>query len=70
MNYNTEDDEDYVCYHGFCSDTCNLCRTAEDELIEANGGIDKCMNCGKYKYNKEFNKDQVYIKPCRNPMEY
>jgi hypothetical protein len=44
---------------------------AEDEYIESRGGIDKCMNCGKYKYNDELSyPDQTCIKGCVNPNEY
>ena len=44
---------------------------AEDEYIESRGGIDKCMNCGKYKYNDELSyPGQTCIKGCVNPNEY
>jgi hypothetical protein len=68
MIYDNEDCGGYVCYHGFFD--CEQCQKQEDELIEANGGIDKCMNCGKYKYGNQLNKDQVCKIGCRNPMEY
>lgn len=42
-----------------------------DEYIDSRGGIDKCMCCGRYKYNDELTyPDQVCIKGCVNPNEY
>lgn len=42
-----------------------------DEYINSRGGIDKCMCCGKYKYNDELTyPGQTCIKGCVNPNEY
>jgi hypothetical protein len=53
-------------YKGLVGGHCSKC----DEYEEQRGGIDKCLNCGRYKWGDELNKDQVCIKPCRNPNEY
>lgn len=50
--------------------TCEQCEEEIDQIIEDNGGLDKCMNCGKYKYGNQLNANQTCIRPCRNPMEY
>lgn len=43
----------------------------EDDYINSRGGIDKCMNCGKYMYNDSLTyPGQVCIKGCVNPNEY
>jgi hypothetical protein len=63
MDY--EDDGDYEDYR------TEQQREDEDVYIESRGGIDKCMNCGRYKFNDELNYDpQVCKIPCRNPREY
>ena len=64
-------DIDYqICPHGIykghIGGYCDLCDKEEEE----NGGIDKCLNCGQYKWGKELDKYQVCIKPCINPNEY
>lgn len=41
-----------------------------DEYIASRGDIDKCMNCGRYKYGDQLNAFQVCIKGCVNPNEY
>lgn len=42
-----------------------------EEYIDSRGGIDKCMNCGRYKYNDELSyPGQTCIKGCVNPNEY
>lgn len=44
---------------------------AEADYIESRGGIDKCMNCGRYKFNDQLNySPQVCKIPCKNPQEY
>ena len=68
--YSGDDAEDeygrYTCHHGFIGD-CDEC----DDEINARGGIDKCMCCGRYKYNDELTyPGQVCIKKCVNPNEY
>lgn len=46
-------------------------REEEDAYIDSRGGIDKCMCCGRYKYNDELTyPDQTCIKGCVNPNEY
>ena len=66
MIFDDESYGGYVCMHGYCSDNCPQC----DEYIESRGGIDKCMNCGKYMHGDQLNKDQVCKIPCRNPNEF
>lgn len=56
----------FHCVHGNYGGDCDYC----DEIIEERGGIDKCMNCGSYKYGDQLNEHQVCIRPCRNPREY
>lgn len=66
------DYDDYSRYSSGCCrhmnpyDECDEC----DAIIEENGGIDKCLNCGRYKSGNQLNRDQVCIKGCRNPNEY
>lgn len=65
MHYDDQDDyQPYVCKHGL-EFQCDEC---DDELDSMH--IDKCLNCGRYKSSDQLNKDQVCIKPCRNPNEY
>lgn len=54
------------CSHGNPIDKCEAC----DWELEQNGGIDKCLNCGKYKSGNSLNKDQVCKAGCVNPNEY
>lgn len=71
-----DDQDDYMewdystCPHGIYKGLVGgYCKACEYE--EKRGGIDKCMNCGKYKYNDELNySPQVCKKGCRNPNEY
>lgn len=58
--------EPTICHHGNILADCIQC----DEETDARGGLDKCLNCGGYKYGDQLDKDQVCIKPCRNPNEY
>lgn len=63
-----ENDSDYwryICRHGNYGGECDFC----DEEISDRGGIDKCLNCGRYKYGDSLNSDQVCKIPCRNPNE-
>lgn len=64
------DDDNYWeparCHHGNILMDCSDC---EDE-IDAHGGIEKCLICGRIKYGDQLNEDQVCIKPCVNPNEY
>ena len=42
-----------------------------DKIINSRGGIDKCMCCGKYKYNDQLTyPGQVCKSGCVNPNEY
>jgi hypothetical protein len=77
--YDSDDDGNYGCYS--CGaltfiyaqgseDTCEQCARIMDAAIEADGGIDKCLNCGRYKSGNSLNKDQVCKISCRNPNEY
>lgn len=61
-----EYDDEYICHHGKRGADCEDC----DAEIDANGGIDKCLNCGKYKYGNELNEFQCCIRQCVNPNEY
>lgn len=67
-----DDEEDYFdfldrsCHHGNIASECSDC----DEEINEQGGIDKCMNCGRYKFGNQLNRDQVCKKGCVNPNEY
>lgn len=56
----------YSCKHGIEGDNCPDC----DDEIESAGGIDKCLNCGRYKSGNSLTKDQVCKIPCQNPNEY
>lgn len=58
--------EDSFCRHGYRYDDCPECDAIEQE----NGGIDKCLNCGKYKWGKDLNSSQCCSKGCVNPNEY
>lgn len=64
--YNDNYYEPLICHHGREMANCEKC----DEETEARGGLDKCLNCGRYKYGDQLNEDQVCIKPCKNPNEY
>jgi hypothetical protein len=55
-----------VCLHGNLIAECEAC----DQEIEERGGIDKCMNCGRYMYGDQLSEFQVCKRPCRNPNEY
>jgi hypothetical protein len=55
----------YTCQHGRTSD-CDEC----DEYEQSRGGIDKCLNCGRYMYGDSLTKDQVCERGCVNPNEY
>lgn len=70
----SEDDFDSpipgFCEHGYRDGRdCLACNETED-YIDSRGGIDKCMNCGKYMYNDKMTRDQVCKIPCHNPNEY
>lgn len=58
--------EPAICHHGNILMDCSKCEAEMD----ARGGIEKCLNCGQIKYGDQLNKDQVCIRPCRNPNEY
>lgn len=63
--------EDYAtCHHGiykgYVGGFCNDCDKEEEER----GGLDKCLNCGRYCYGDQLNEHQIHIKPCKNPNEY
>ena len=55
----------YTCMHGM-GDNCDDC----DAILEACGGTDKCLNCGRYKAGSKLNKDQMCKAGCINPAEY
>ena len=65
-SYPDPDYDDRFCHHRNWAMDCELC----DEELESRGGIDKCLNCGAYKYGDELNADQVCKIPCRNPNEW
>ena len=58
----------YECHHGIIGQ-CDECDIEDDEINER-GGIDKCLNCGKYMYNDQLDRNQVCLIRCRNPNEY
>jgi hypothetical protein len=59
-----------TCRHGvYYSSNCGECEQ-EDWEIEQSGGIDKCLNCGRYKSGNQLNQDQVCKIGCVNPNEY
>lgn len=55
-----------LCHHNNEVDHCREC----DKEMDAMGGIEKCLNCGRIKYGNQLDKDQVCIRPCTNPNEY
>jgi hypothetical protein len=66
-----DDIEDYqTCphgiYNGYWGGYCEACDIEE----EKNGGIDKCLNCGRYKWGNQLNKNQCCKTGCINPNEY
>lgn len=60
------DSSDSFCRHGYKYDQCDEC----DAIIEADGGIDKCLNCGRYKSGNQLNENQCCKRGCVNPNEY
>ena len=66
----TSMDDDYsifTCHHGFApASECEDC----DAEINEDGGMDKCLNCGRYKTGNQLNADQVCKRGCVNPNEY
>ena len=58
--------EPSFCHHGFVADECDEC----DAILEENGGIDKCLNCGRYKSGNQLDEWQVCRVKCHNPNEY
>lgn len=63
-----EFDSQYICRHGNIGGRCDECDDDYEEY--SRGGIDKCLNCGKYKFNDQLNEDQCCKKGCINPNEY
>lgn len=57
------------CVHGYVEGDCVQC-DQEDDYTNKRGGIDKCLNCGRYMYGDMLTRDQVCATPCRNPNEY
>jgi hypothetical protein len=54
-------------YEGLVGGYCKECDIEE----EKHGGIDRCMQCGKYVWSDSLTyPDQVCKKGCRNPNEY
>ena len=72
MTQNIDYFEDYdYCRHGTpYRYSCDECNAEDDEIESKMGGIDKCLNCGKYQWGKLLNADQCCIKQCINPNEY
>jgi len=77
--YEDYSDEDIGCAHcgALCfiyaegsTTLCISCAREMDDYIESQGGVDKCMNCGKYKTNNQLTEDQVCRRDCINPNEY
>jgi len=44
-DYDEYEYDDNSCHHGNAYSDCDEC----DAEIEEQGGIDKCMNCGRYR---------------------
>lgn len=72
-------DSSYSCYRcGSFSfiyaegrdDICADCAETEDEEINSRGGIDKCLNCGRYMYGDQLDNNQCCVRGCRNPNEF
>lgn len=61
-----EDYEPSFCHHDNITASCIAC----DIEIEEAGGIDKCLNCGRYKTGNQLDSNQVCKIRCRNPNEY
>ena len=58
------------CEHGvYKGDEGGNCRAC-DKYEQKRGGIDKCLNCGRYKWGDELNEDQVCKRQCHNQNEY
>lgn len=55
----------YACRHGNELE-CEDC----DAMLDECGGIDKCLNCGKYKAGSQLDENQVCRIGCVNPAEY
>lgn len=64
-DFDYDDSLDY-CKHGYLHYECDEC----DAILEASGGIDKCLNCGRYKSGNQLTQYQVCKIACRNPNEY
>lgn len=60
------DDTPIICHHRNLLADCREC----DKEMDEQGGIEKCLNCGRIKYGNQLDKDQVCITSCRNPNEY
>jgi len=65
-DYDEYEYDDNSCHHGNAYSDCDEC----DAEIEEQGGIDKCMNCGRYRYGNQLSAFQVCIRACSNPNEY
>lgn len=63
------DDSSEFCRHGYRHFCCRSCDEADD-FIESKGGIDKCLNCGRYRYGDQLTREQVCLARCVNPAEY
>jgi len=66
----TDDDGINICRHNQISHLCKQCEAEFQELADVNGGIEKCLNCGKIKWGDQLNEHQVCSKGCVNPNEY
>jgi hypothetical protein len=71
LDFDPLDEWDYAfcehgIYKGLVGGVCDAC----DDYEEKRGGIDKCMNCGGYKWGDQLNEFQVCKRPCQNPNEY
>jgi len=60
-----QEDDCGFCRHGYPEHDCAECEAE----IEADGGIEKCLNCGRYKSGNQLNEHQVCKHGCRNPNE-
>lgn len=70
-NADTLEEWDYAtCEHGVYKGLVGGFCSACDAYEESRGGLDKCLNCGRYTWGDELGADQTCKKGCVNPNEY
>lgn len=64
-------DDDEVFDDSVIDDDETRARQERDEMYaESRGGVERCLNCGRYKYGDQLDKYSVCLAPCRNPREF